>query len=74
MWALGIILYQLVSSLKHPFECEHAMAMLLAIKDKEPAPLPTTVSPQIKQIILRLLDKNPQSRPSAETLLDLPEI
>jgi serine/threonine protein kinase len=65
MWALGIILYQLVASLKHPFECENTFAMMLAIKDKEYAVLPSTVSPYIKDIIKKLLDKNPNERPDA---------
>ena len=33
MWALGIILYQLIASLNHPFECENTFAMMIAIKD-----------------------------------------
>jgi serine/threonine protein kinase len=41
MWALGIILYQLVSSNKHPFENENHYVMIENIKNKEikPAPL-----------------------------------
>ncbi len=44
MWALGIILYQLIASMKHPFECSNAFSMIDAIKNNEPAPLPPTVS------------------------------
>jgi serine/threonine protein kinase len=40
MWALGIILYKLVASLKHPFECENFFAMMTAIKECEPHLLP----------------------------------
>ncbi len=36
MWALGIILYQLVSQMKHPFEQENYFAMMIAIKEKDP--------------------------------------
>ncbi len=43
MWALGIILYQLVNSMKHPFESLNSFAMIDAIKNNEPAPLPSTV-------------------------------
>jgi calcium/calmodulin-dependent protein kinase I len=57
IWALGIILYQLVNSLKHPFETKNntAFAMMNAIKEKEPLPLPSNVSPFIKEIIGLLL-------------------
>jgi serine/threonine protein kinase len=42
MWALGIMLYQLVSSNKHPFENENPYVMIDNIKNLEikPAPLP----------------------------------
>ena len=40
MWALGIILYQLVHSTKHPFESESVFAMIDKIKEKEPKVLP----------------------------------
>ncbi len=70
MWALGIILYQLVSQLSHPFESLNQFAMIDAIKNNEPAPLSSTVSPVIKEIITLLLDKNPDTRPSAQILID----
>ena len=58
MWALGIILYQLVSSsYSHPFPCDNVFAMVMAIKENEPAlaSLPPTVSPFIKNTIKALL-------------------
>jgi serine/threonine protein kinase len=71
MWALGIILFQLVASYNHPFPFDNVFAMAIAIKDKDPdlSLLPPTVSPFIKQTIIRLLDKNPESRPDAQTLV-----
>jgi NIMA (never in mitosis gene a)-related kinase len=74
MWALGIILYQLISSYNHPFECENTFAMMKAISDKEYAPLPSTVSPLIKEIIKSLLEKNPKNRPDAQALTEKYEI
>ena len=70
MWALGIILFQLVASYNHPFPFENVFAMAVAIKDKEPdlTLLPETVSPFIKETISKLLIKNPENRPDAETL------
>jgi serine/threonine protein kinase len=69
MWALGIILYQLVASNKNPFENEddknNYMAIIDNILNKEPAPLPESVSPFIKKTIKALLEKNPDSRPDA---------
>jgi serine/threonine protein kinase len=59
MWALGIILHQLLSSLNHPFESENAFAMMMAIKEKDPAPILKNVSPFIKETVKSLLNKNP---------------
>ena len=60
MWALGVILYQLFSN-KLPFEGKFNETMNL-IRKSEPASLPSTVSPFIKEIIAKLLDKNPDNR------------
>jgi hypothetical protein len=40
-----------------------------SITSEEPKPLPETVSPLIKGLISKLLDKNPVTRPDAKTLL-----
>jgi serine/threonine protein kinase len=46
MWALGVIIYNTMN----------------LIRETEPTPLPSTVSPFIKEIIAKLLDKNPETR------------
>jgi serine/threonine protein kinase len=68
MWALGVILYQLFSN-KLPFEAESYFETMKLISESEPAPLPSTVSPFIKEIITKLLKKNPESRPDAKEFL-----
>jgi calcium/calmodulin-dependent protein kinase kinase 2 len=73
MWALGIILYQLVSSGRHPFEAKNFFVMMENIKYKNPEPL-KDLSPFIIEIIGMLLVKNPYSRPDAETLIQEFEI
>ena len=73
MWALGIILYQLVASYNHPFPCENVFALISAIKENEPdlASLPPGVSPGIKHVIKFLLNKNPDLRIDAQDLIYL---
>jgi serine/threonine protein kinase len=61
MWALGVILYQLFSN-KLPFEGANFNDTMNLIRKREPASLPSTVSPFIKEIIAKLLDKNPDNR------------
>ncbi len=49
--------------MKHPFECQNAFAMIDAIKNNEPAPLPSTLSQFIKDIIKEIFSKSPEGRP-----------
>jgi serine/threonine protein kinase len=65
MWALGVILYQFFGN-KLPFEGSSYYETMKLISEGEPAPLPSTVSPKVKEIIAKLLDKDPQTRPAAE--------
>ena len=44
------------------------------IKECEPEPLPLTVSPLIREIIAKLLDKNPETRPNTQELINKVEI
>ncbi len=76
MWALGIILFQLVASYNHPFHSDNVFEMAMAIKDKDPdlTLLPHNLSPLIKETIIDLLDKNPESRPDAKKILDKNEM
>ena len=73
MWALGVILYQLFAN-KLPFEGSSYYETMKLISESEPAPLSTTVSPLVQEIISKLLDKNPETRADAELLLNKDEI
>ncbi len=64
MWALGVILYQFFAN-KLPFEGSSYYDTMKLISEGEPVSLPSTVSPFIKQIIAKLLDKNPDTRANA---------
>lgn len=64
MWALGVIMYQLFGN-KLPFEAANYYDTMKLIRENDPEPLPSTVSPFIKEIIAQLLDKNPETRPDA---------
>ena len=72
MWALGVILYQLVSSNTLPFyhENQNRYQIEKKIENEEPAPLKPSVSGFIREIIKQLLDKNPETRPDAKALIE----
>ena len=64
----------MVNNLQHPFESCDKFEMLDQIFNKGPSPLPESLSPFIKQLIGNLLDKNPESRPDSNELMQLKEI
>jgi serine/threonine protein kinase len=50
IWALGIILNQLLSK-KHPFQKKEFVQTLKAILDHEPEPLPESISTNTKLLV-----------------------
>ena len=67
MWALGIILHELATKTL-PFNNESE------ILSPQKVDVPSTVPPLIRSLICILLDKNPETRPDAEQLLNQPEL
>lgn len=65
IWALGIILYRLVSPSSFPFNMDSPFRLVQSIREQEPNPLPAATSPFVKNLIGMLLDKNSETRPSA---------
>jgi serine/threonine protein kinase len=61
MWSLGVILHQFFTN-KLPFEADNYYDTLKLIRETELPPLPSSISPFIKEIITKLLDKNPENR------------
>jgi serine/threonine protein kinase len=66
-------MYQLFAN-KLPYEGSSYYETMKLISESEPAPLPSAVSPLFKEIIGKLLDKNPETRIDAEQLLKKDEI
>ncbi len=65
IWALGVILYQLVSG-KRPFEGPTESAVLAQIVADPPPPLHTlepTIPAAFERLVLNCLEKNPERRP-----------
>ncbi len=61
IWAVGVILYEALSG-HQPFVATNYHALLRQILDDDPAPLPETVSFELKAIVLRCLEKDPAAR------------
>ncbi|KAA6359446.1 MAG: hypothetical protein EZS28_045027, partial [Streblomastix strix] len=80
IWALGILIYQLLV-LKHPFigDLEQPKSitdkmMIQRILNDEPQELPAHFPESLRNLIKRMLLKNPTQRITAEQILNIPEV
>lgn len=67
MWALGVLMYRIVSG-KFPFTESAEIDLYSAIISCE-ARICSSVPQKLRSLILRLLEKNPVNRPSADEIL-----
>ncbi|KAL4506467.1 hypothetical protein ABPG72_000038 [Tetrahymena utriculariae] len=72
IWAIGIVLYRLVY-LKYPFEGFEIFHLMLAIS-KGQLKFPQTPSSPFKNLIQKLLQSDPNKRPSIEQVFEFEEI
>lgn len=73
VWALGCILYELCT-FNHPFDAKSQGALVLKILNSNPAPIKKTYSENLQKLIVIILEKNLNKRPSCKTILRLPYI
>jgi serine/threonine protein kinase len=66
IWTLGMVLYQLLSGLKNPFDADYNsdVAIYLAIQDDNKNPLPSSISPEVADLTWSMLNKVPTARPT----------
>ena len=76
IWSLGVILFMMLSGYP-PFDGDNDKEILEAVKTTPLAftePVWDTISPEARDLITRLLDREPETRPSANEVLHHPWI
>ena len=73
IWSLGCILYELCT-LKHAFEAPNMNALLMNIIKGKFTPISSNYSQEIRDLVDRMLVKEPEKRPSINQILTLPFI
>jgi len=61
LFSFGLILYEMATG-THPFHGKTAVELSAAILNDVPAPLPKSVPPTLRAVILRCLEKSPDDR------------
>jgi serine/threonine protein kinase len=73
VWQLGVCMYEILA-FRRPFDGKHFMSVVRCIMTKEPPPLPDRYSKHLRAIIMQMLQKDPEDRPSVQEILDSPFI
>ena len=73
IWSLGCVLYEMCA-LKHAFEWMSMNELYASILNGSYTPIPSHFSDDIKDLINKMLQKNPSDRPSINQILDMPFI
>jgi NIMA (never in mitosis gene a)-related kinase len=71
IWALGVVAYEM-TTLERPFVAESLAPLVMAIIRGRFKPLPTSRSADLRVIITACLQRDPEIRPTASEILDLP--
>ena len=69
MWMLGCVLYEL-TTFRKPFDGKTIVELIEKIQTKDILPIPKTYSDDLKNLISKLLCKNPNNRPSIKEILE----
>jgi serine/threonine-protein kinase len=68
LYALGILLYEMLAG-KTPFFDEQLVAILARQMTEAPPELPSSVTQATRDLVMRLLEKQPESRPQSAELV-----
>lgn len=70
VWALGVVVYELCA-LTQPFQADNLLGLVFKIvSDKQP-PIPDQYSPELRDLVDKMLSKDPAERPSTSEILNM---
>jgi NIMA (never in mitosis gene a)-related kinase len=73
VWGLGVVLYEILA-LECPFQASNLPALAMKICTAEPRPVPSVYSPEVRQLLSKLLAKCPLDRPDSEEIVAMPHV
>lgn len=71
VWAIGVVLYELLT-LRHPFNASDMKGLMQRILKVQYDPIPTMYSAEIRNLVPKLLVKDPARRIRLSEILELP--
>lgn len=69
VWSLGCILYELCV-LKHAFDATNICGLIFKILNGSYPPIPDRYSPELRQLVARMLSRKPEDRPRLESIIE----
>ncbi|ETP40300.1 NEK protein kinase [Phytophthora nicotianae P10297] len=73
VWSLGCVLYEMLA-LRHAFDAPNILTLILKIVQQDFAPVPPHYDTEVSDLLRKLLDKDPERRPSMEEIFAMPYI
>ncbi|KAK2953519.1 putative G2-specific protein kinase nimA [Blattamonas nauphoetae] len=73
IWSLGCVLYEL-TTLKHAFDANNMKGLVMKILRGSYPPINSQYSPDLKNLIAQMFNRNPKQRPSVNQILLMPFI
>ncbi|GMF12109.1 unnamed protein product [Phytophthora lilii] len=73
VWSLGCVLYEMLA-LRHAFDAPNILTLILKIVQQDFAPVPPHYDKEVTELLCKLLDKDPERRPSMEEIFAMPYI
>lgn len=73
IWSMGVVLYEMLA-LEAPFQGVNLAALVMKIIHSEPKPIPEHYTDDTKGLVSRLLEKEPDKRPTIDRILSIPAL